>query len=142
LSFKKLESKVALVTGSSSGIGKAIALAFAREGASVAVNGFKNIKGIKDTVDLIKKNGGISSGFRADVSDIKDVKNMIEGVVREYERIDILVNNSGISQESIRSRDNIIDLEEKDWDKVISINLKSIFLTSKFALPYMKKQGS
>ena len=142
LKNKKLENKVALVTGASSGIGKAAALILAKEGAKVTVNGFKNLKGINNTVKKIEESGGTAIGFKADVSNIVEVKIMVEEIIKKFGIIDILVNNSGISQEGIESIDNVINLEEKDWDKVVNINLKGIFLTSKFVLPHMVRQKS
>ena len=139
---KKLENKVALVTGASSGIGRAAALILAKEGAKVTVNGFKNLNGINNTVKKIEESGGTAIGFKADVSNIVEVKIMVEEIIKKFGIIDILVNNSGISQEGIESIDNVINLEEKDWDKVVNINLKGIFLTSKFVLPHMVRQKS
>ena len=109
---------------------------------SKRVNGFKNLKGINNTVKKIEESGGTAIGFKADVSNIVEVKIMVEEIIKKFGIIDILVNNSGISQEGIESIDNVINLEEKDWDKVVNINLKGIFLTSKFVLPHMVRQKS
>ena len=91
---------------------------------------------------MVEEYGGTAFGIKADVSNIEEVRDMVNEIIKKYHTIDILINNSGISQEGIESIDNIIDLKEKDWDKVININLKGIFLTSKFVLPYMIKQKS
>jgi len=138
---ERLKGKAAIVTGAgtiSAGIGngKATAILFAREGARVmAVD--CNLEAAEETRRLINEEGGDCIVFKADVSKSTDCKSMIENCIQNFGRIDILHNNVGIS-----SRAGIDGTSEEQWDKVMNINLKSMFLTCKNTLPYMEKQGS
>jgi 3-oxoacyl-[acyl-carrier protein] reductase len=132
----KLEGKVALVTGAGSGFGKASALLFAKEGAKIVVVDIDSKTGNK-TVDLIKRDGGEASFVQADVSKSSDSEKMIKFAMDRYGRLDILFNNAGIPM----ARTLVEDVDEALWDKIMSVNLKSVFLASKIAIPIMKKQG-
>jgi NAD(P)-dependent dehydrogenase (short-subunit alcohol dehydrogenase family) len=138
---ERLRGKVAIITGAGSsgsgiGNGKAAAILFAREGALVmAVD--NNLEAAKETMRLINEEGGDCTVFQADVSKSADCKSMIENCVQTFDRIDILHNNVGIV-----SRYGIVETSEEQWDKVMDVNLKSMFLTCKYALPYMEKQGN
>lgn len=131
----KLEGKVALVTGASSGIGRAIAIRFAQEGADVIVNYYGNAASAEEVVNEIVKCGGKAEAVKCDVSDFSKVKEMMDCIAEKYGRIDILVNNAGITRDNL-----IMRMEEEDFDKVIDINLKSCFNTIKCASKYMVKQ--
>ena len=131
-----LENKVAIVTGGGSGIGQAIALRFAREGANIVVAG-RTLEKVKETVKKAEEIGARSLALKADVSVSADVAHMVETTVDKFGRIDILVNNAGII---IRKR--FLDHTEEDWDKVMDINLKSVFLCCKQVVPVMMKQGN
>ena len=133
----KLDGKVALITGAGSGIGRASALLFAKEGAKVAVAD-RVPKGGQETVAMIKKAKGEAIFVEADVSKAADVEKMIKKTVDTYGRIDILYNNAGISARTLAFT---ADLTEEDWDTVLDTNLKSAFLGSKYAIPIMIKQG-
>jgi len=126
--------KVALITGSTRGIGRAIALKLASSGITVVVNGTSNEERIINTVDEIKSFGGKAIGIKGDVSDIEDVKMIFDKIGEEFGRLDILVNNAGITRDSLLMR-----MSEEDWDEVIRINLKSVFLCSKEAFKWMRK---
>ena len=138
---ERLKGKAAIVTGAGSigpgmGNGKATAILFAREGAQVmAVD--CNLEAAEETKRLIDEEGGDCIVFKADVSKSEDCKSMTESCLRHFGRIDILHNNVGIS-----SRAGIDGTSEEQWDRVMNINLKSMFLTCKYALPHMEKQGS
>jgi len=132
----KLAGKVSLITGAGSGFGRASALLFAREGAKVIVSDI-NAKTGKETVDLIKKQGQEAFFVQADVSKASDAESMIKFVMNKHGRLDILYNNAGIPMAATPTENVPEDL----WDRVLSINLKSIFLASKIAIPIMKKQG-
>ena len=132
----KLEGKVAVVTGASRGIGKAIALALAGEEASVAVNYVKNADEAKVVVDEIKQKGGKAFAIAADVSQRAEAKRLIEEVVRAYGRLDILVNNAGIG-----TGGTTLDTTEELWDRTIAVNLKGPFNCTQEAAPHMVKQG-
>ncbi|OQB44185.1 MAG: Cyclopentanol dehydrogenase [Parcubacteria group bacterium ADurb.Bin159] len=131
----RLENKVAVITGAGSGIGKAIALIFSREGAKVAVADISE-EGGKETVKEIEKRGGKSIFIKTDVSKTEDIDNMVERCLEEFGRVDILVNNAGIYRTYV-----LHEMPEEEWEKIININLKSVFLTSKKVIPEMLKQG-
>ncbi|NQT48585.1 MAG: glucose 1-dehydrogenase [Chloroflexi bacterium] len=132
----KLDGKVALITGAASGIGRATAVLFAREGARVAVADLIPTGG-QETVKIIKDAGGEAMFIQADVSRAAEAEKMVKTAVDTYGRIDILHNNAGIQGPFFPTA----DLPEEDWDKVINTDLKSAFLCSKYAIPVMQKQG-
>jgi 3-oxoacyl-[acyl-carrier protein] reductase len=132
----KLSNKVALITGAGAGFGRESALLFAEEGAKIVVADL-NGKAARETVELIKEKGGNAVSVEADVSKASDVANMVKIAVDTYGKLDILFNNAGIPQLPTP----VEDLDEGLWDKIMSINLKGIFLGAKYAFPVMKKQG-
>jgi NAD(P)-dependent dehydrogenase (short-subunit alcohol dehydrogenase family) len=129
--------KVALVTGGGSGIGRATALAFAREGATVVVADVA-VAGAEETVQLIHKAGGAAMFVKTDVSQATEVEALIARAVSTYGRLDCAHNNAGI--EGVEAR--TADYPEEDWDRVIAINLKGVWLCMKYELPQMQQQGS
>jgi len=131
----KLENKVAIVTGAASGIGRSIALAFSREGAKVVVSDI-NVENGKATAAQIKENNGDALFVEADVSESKAVENLIEDTIQHFGVLDIMVNNAGIE---IVQR--LADTDEQVWDRLIAINLKGVFLGTKYAVPKMLKNG-
>ena len=140
----KLEGKVAIVTGSSRGIGKAIALQFAREGAKVAIiartekEGESKLPGtIYQTADEIRALGGVALPIRTDLTVDEDIENMAKHVLAEWSRIDILVNNAAANK-----NDMVVDLAVKYWDLMMKINLRAMFLCTKAVLPTMISQKS
>lgn len=132
----RLAGKKAVVTGSSRGIGKAIALAFAREGADILVNYMSREKEAQETAAAIRALGRSVLLFKGDVSESDQVKAMVEMALSAWRRIDILVNNAGITHIATP-----FETTEADWDRVLKINLKSAFLCSKAVLDTMVKQG-
>ena len=132
----RLESKVAIITGAGSGIGKATALTFAKEGAKVVVADWAEENG-KQTVEEIKQQNGDAIFVKTDVSKVSDVENMVKTCIEEFGRVDILYNNAGILKSS-----SLHEMSEKDWDQVIDVDLKSVFLGIKYVIPHMLKQGS
>ncbi|MDD5178273.1 MAG: SDR family oxidoreductase [Candidatus Nanoarchaeia archaeon] len=132
----RLKDKVAIITGAASGIGRSSALLFAKEGAKIVVADYNEELG-KETVSLIKKEKGEAIFVKTDVSNEKDIKNMIDQTIKSFKKIDILYNNAGIELGK-----NILDTTPEEWDNVISINLKGVFLGCKYAIPYIKKGGS
>ena len=122
-----LKGQVALITGASSGIGRATAEALAHEGARVGVNYLKNQKGAEQAVDSIRKAGGEALAIRADVTRAGDVQALVEAVRKQWGRIDILVNNAG----DLIARRTLADMTEEYWDQVMDLNLKSAFLCTK-----------
>ena len=131
----RLKNKVAIVTGAGSGIGRSIALAFAREGAKVVVADL-NEKGGLETVDLVKKEKEEAIFVKVDVSQAENIDQMVEVCLKEFGQVDILVNNAGIVKMS-----PLHETTEEDWDKILGVNLKSVFLSSKKVLPIMLSQG-
>lgn len=132
----RLQAKVALVTGGGTGIGRSIAVIFAREGARVMVSG-RTLNTLMDTVDQIKKEGGEAAYVQGDVSQAKDAQRMIRETIDRFGRIDVLVNNAGV-RGSIRT---ILDLTEEEWDRTFNIDAKGSWLCSRYAIPEMKKAG-
>ncbi len=133
----RFESKVALVTGGNSGIGRAIAMAFANEGAKVVVAARRVTEGEK-TVSMIKELGGEAHFVETDVSNTDDVKAMIEACISEYGRVDFAINNAGIEGTPFIPT---AEYNEEVWDKVIDINLKGVWLCMKYEIPEMLKRG-
>lgn len=122
-----LKDQIALVTGASSGIGAATAVAFAREGARVGVNYLKNQAGAERTVSTIRQAGGAALAVKADVTKSAEVRAMVESVRKQWSRIDVLVNNAG----DLLARRTLADMTEDYWDLIMALNLKSVFLCVK-----------
>ena len=133
---RTLKGKVALVTGGASGIGRATALAFAREGARVVVADLVAAGG-KETVRLIKKTGGKAVFVKCDVSKLANVKAMVKKTVGAYGRLDCAFNNAGVGVMK-----STVECTEEEWDHVISVNLKGVWLCMKYEIIQMLKQGS
>ena len=134
--MRRLENKIAIVTGAASGIGLAISQAFAREGATVIMSDINIEKCTKET-EKIKAGGYMAISLKCDVGNSIDVESLIQKTVKQFERIDILVNNAGIAMGR-----NVAVMKDDEWDKLMNINLKGVFRGIKMATPYMKKQGS
>jgi len=132
----QFREKVALVTGAGSGIGRASALAFAREGARVAVADVA-LDGGEETVRLIEAAGGEATFVRVDVSNADDVRSLVEAVVGRYGRLDLAHNNAGILGTSARTA----DCTEENWDQVLAVNLKGVWLSMRAEIPQMLAQG-
>jgi len=132
-----LSGKVALITGSARGIGKAIALELANHGANIVINDILPKIEMDKTVEEVKQIGNNVLGIRADITSFDEVENMIKEIVNQFGKIDILVNNAGITRDSL-----LIRMKEEDWDAVIRINLKGTFNCSKAVAKYMMRQKS
>lgn len=136
----RLEGKVAIVTGAGSrgpgiGNGKATAILFAREGARVLLVDSVSER-VQETLEAINSEGAEASVFTADVTRAEDCRAMVETAINRYGRLDILHNNVGIE-----SKGNVVDIDLDEWDRVLSVNLKSMVLTSRFAIPRMIAGG-
>ncbi len=129
--------KVALITGSARGIGKAIALELANHGANIVINDILPKNEIEKTLEEIKQISDKALGIRADITVFNEVENMVKEIVNKFGKIDILVNNAGITRDSF-----LIRMKEEDWDAVIRINLKGTFNCSKAVAKYMMRQKS
>ncbi len=132
-----LKNKTALITGASRGIGRAIALRFAAEGANVAFTDLKNDENMQSLEAELKTLGVKAKGYPADASSFDESDNLITEVLNEFGTIDILVNNAGIARDNLLMR-----MTEADWDLVIKVNLKSIFNMTKAVQRVMLKQRS
>lgn len=132
-----LSGKIALITGSARGIGKAIALELANHGANIVINDILPKNEIDKTLEEIKKSGNMAIGIKADITVFDEVDRMVKEIINKFEKIDILVNNAGINRDSL-----LIRMKEEDWDTVIKINLKGTFNCSKAVAKYMMRQKS
>ncbi len=130
-----LEGKSALVTGASRGIGREIALELARQGANVAVNFSGSEAKANEVVDEIKALGREAFAVKCDVSNSEEVAAMVKGTIDTFGKLDILVNNAGITKDNLLMR-----MKEEEWDDVININLKGVFLCTKAVTRQMMKQ--
>tara|TARA_B100001167_G_C16696477_1_gene269550 strand:+ start:76 stop:825 length:750 start_codon:yes stop_codon:yes gene_type:complete len=131
----RISDKVAIITGAASGIGRATAILFAKEGGKVVVAD-KNEVGGNETVDLIRSDGGQAIFDYVNVTSATDIQGMVKTTINTYGKLNILVNNAGIA-----IRLPVVDLSEEDWDRNIDVNLKSIYLSSKYAIPRMIENG-
>jgi len=131
----KLDRKVALITGGGVGIGKGIALEFAKEGANIAIAS-RNLANLEKTAAEVKALGRYAIAIATDVRVKEQVQKMVKRTVDEFGRIDILVNNSGV----LHRFPSLLEVTEESWDTVIDTNLKSVFLCTQAVAPYMIKQ--
>jgi len=132
----RLQNKVAIVTGSSMGIGEAIAKRYAKEGAKVAVNFLKSEDKANGVVDIIKAEGGIAKAFKADVSKVSEIERLVSEVINEWERVDILVNNAGVFHTV-----PVMETTEEIWDETLDLNLKGYFFAVKTLIPHWREIG-
>ena len=133
----RVENKIALVTGGGSGLGRATVQALAREGAKVLVADL-NLESAHETVIMVAETGGEASAFAMDVTVAAQVEAMVQMTVERYGRLDCAFNNAGIPGKVGTS---VIDYEEEDWDRVIAVDLKGVWLGMKYELKQMLKQG-
>ena len=133
--MKKLTNKVALITGGASGIGRATAMLFAQEGAAVAVVDTNSLQGEAAAGQIVSA-GGKSIYIHGDVSRAEDCRQAVEKTVAAFGGLDILFNNAGIIR-----RADVLTTSEEEWDRVMEVNVKSVFLMSKFAIPHMQARG-
>jgi len=134
--MKKLENRVALVTGGSRGIGEATVYALAEEGADIGINYIKNKELAEQICEGVRKKNGVKAiALKADVSVPDEVQEMVDTMLKEFGKIDILVNNAGILVQS-----NLVDTTLEDWDRMLAINLTGVFLCTKAVLPSMLKR--
>lgn len=132
-----LKDKVAVVTGGSRGIGKAVVLTLGKEGVKVLINYRGNESAALETLNELKKIGGEGEIFKADVSVEEEVERMFNFVLEKWGKLDILVNNAGITKDNL-----LIRMKNEEWDQVINTNLKGVFLCTRAAIKIMIKQRS
>jgi len=132
--MRRLESRVALVTGASRGIGAAIATRLAAEGSAIAVNYAGNVEGASRTIESIRVSGGVADAFQADVSDPEACERLVQAVLERHGRLDVLVNNAGITRDGL-----LVRMSDDDWSSVIATNLTGAFSLSRAAGRVMMK---
>lgn len=130
-----LKDKVAIVTGGNRGLGKAMAKALAQAGANIAIVGRDQEKN-KETVEEIRSLGRKAVSFSVDLRNIQAINELMENVVKEFGKLDILINNAGVSHTAAA-----LEVKEEDWDKVMDLNVKSLFFCCQAAAKIMKEQG-
>jgi 3-oxoacyl-[acyl-carrier protein] reductase len=135
--LQRLRNQVAIVTGASRGIGRAIALTLAAEGANIVVNYASSSSAAKQVVDEIVAGGGSAIALQADVSEAEQVESFVNAVMDKWNRIDILVNNAGITRDTL-----LLRMKPEDWQAVIDLNLTGVFLCTKAVSKVMLKQRS
>jgi len=136
----RLKDKVAIITGSARGMGRVFALRFAKEGAKVTVGDILDCQPVAKEIEAL---GGEVLALKTDVTSEKDTAEMAKKTVERFGRIDILVNNAAVIG-TIETKDFVKPVDEivsADWDKILAVNIKGVFLSSKAVIPYMKKQG-
>ncbi len=133
----RLANKVAIITGSAGGMGKAAAELFAREGASVVVTDIAAAEG-EETVRGIRDAGGSAIFVKANAANEEDVRRMVDAAIAAFGHVDVLYNNAGIMPVEDGS---VTDITEATWDRIMDVNLKSTFLCSKYVIPHMVKQA-
>jgi len=129
-----LEGKVSLITGGARGIGKEIAMLFARNGSNIAICDV-NLEEAEKTAQEIRDLGRESLAFKADVTDLSQVQDMVDKILDKFNKIDILINNAGITKDNL-----LLRMSEDEWDKVIAVNLKGTFVCTKLVSKVMLKQ--
>ncbi len=135
--MKLLENKVVLITGASRGIGKGIAMEMAKHGANVAFTYLSSEEKAKELENLLKKEGINAKAYKSDASDFHQAQELVNQVLEDFGKIDVLVNNAGITKDNL-----LLRMSEEDFDKVIRVNLKSVFnLTKAVVRPMMKQRA-
>jgi NAD(P)-dependent dehydrogenase (short-subunit alcohol dehydrogenase family) len=134
-SVTRLSGKVALITGGGTGIGRAIALAFAREGASVCVAG-RRLEKLREVIGEVQKAGGAGLAMECDVTRAREVERAVKGTMERFGRLNVLVNNAGMLHVS-----TVEGISEEEWDRMMTVNVKGPFLMSRAVLPEFRKCG-
>ena len=142
--MNRLADKVAIITGAGTGLGRSAAVLFAREGAAVVGCGRTESTGA-ETMRLIEADGGVASWVAGDVSRGEDVDRIVRTAVERYGRVDIVVNNAGVlnsrRETGVGSMGTTLEIREDDWDEVLDVNLRSVFLMCRRVLPLMREQA-
>lgn len=129
----KLEGKIALVTGSSQGIGEGIAIRLAEEGADVVINYHSHPEGADETVAKVEKTGRRGFAIQADLSQVNEVRRLIDESIAHFGRLDLLINNAGIEKNA-----PFLEVTESDYDRVLAVNLKGVFFATQFFVAHLR----
>jgi NAD(P)-dependent dehydrogenase (short-subunit alcohol dehydrogenase family) len=141
--YPGIKNKVAMVTGSATGMGRAVALALAEAGARVAVTTGHNLAGAEETVEMIKSTGGEACFFQCDVTDEDQVEHLVRQTADHFGRLDLAFNNAGVGPDGVRLPfRKLTELPLNEFEKVVDTNLKGVFLCMKHELIQMQKQGN
>jgi len=132
----RLENKIALITGAGGGFGRAMSVVFAREGAHVYVAD-RDEASVRDTVEAVKRQGGAATPFRSDVTDKDDIASLLSAIEKAFGRLDVLVNNAGITQ-----RDDFRHVTDEQWQEILDVNLTAAMRLSRDALKLLKVSGT
>ncbi|WP_203335075.1 SDR family NAD(P)-dependent oxidoreductase [Planococcus beigongshangi] len=132
----KLQDRVSIVTGGGSGLGRSMCVNLAKEGSKIVVADM-NMDGANETVEMIKAGGGEAIAVEVNVTDAEQIESLVKTTVDTFGSIDVLCNNAGIGGAAVK----LLDVPDESWDKVMAVDLKSVFLMSKRVLPQMLKQG-
>jgi 3-oxoacyl-[acyl-carrier protein] reductase len=135
--MKLLEGKTAIITGASRGIGKAIAESYAQQGANIVITDIGDQENLDKVADALAAQGVKAKGVVSDAASFDDAEKLIETVVEEFETVDVVINNAGITRDNL-----LLRMGEEDWDLVMKVNLKSVFNLTKHAIRPMMKQRS
>ncbi len=133
---QRLTGKVAIITGSASGIGRATAVLFGQHGAKVVVNTDRNLTGGAETVDLVQQAGGEAIFVQGDVASGPDMKRLVDSTLERFGRLDIVVNNAAVVAPNM-----LADMPEEDWDRTTAIVLKAVYWTTRYAVPAFREAG-
>lgn len=134
----KLKGKVAIITGGDSGLGRAAAIAFVKEGAKVVIPYFNEYKDAQDTKDYIEKMGGVCLLLNGDITNKEFCKEIVQKTIINFGRLDVLVNNAGVQYQ----QDSLLDISDEQFDRTMKVNIYGMFYLTKEALPHMNQNGS
>ncbi|MED3551748.1 SDR family oxidoreductase [Cytobacillus praedii] len=134
----RMEGKVALITGGASGIGLSSAILMAKEGSKVVIADF-NVEGAKEAAEKIRVQGGEATGIFLDAGDGKSIEEAVDFTVSQYGKINVLYNNVGLT--NLRKDLDVVNMDLEEWDRLMNVNVKSVLLGSRYAIPHMIKAG-
>jgi len=136
-----LEGKIGLVTGAAQGIGRAIAVEMARQGSRAVAIADRDLAGAEDTAALVREAGGEAEAIAVDLRSSEQIRDMVERAMGSFGGLDLLFNNAGVIETALTGESDVITLSEEAWNTVYEINLRAVWLTTKFAAPHLKRSA-